>query len=46
MYFRDQIAYSQQIRQMTQENQIQILKEWKQILMPGTNFVEQSNERI
>ena len=46
MYFRDQIAYSQQIRQMTQENQIQILKEWKQILVPGTKFVEQSNERI
>jgi len=47
MYFRDQIAYSRQIRQIMQENHIQIsTKRMKAIHVPDTKFVEQNNERI
>jgi len=35
VYFRDQVVYSQQNREMMQENQSQKLKEWKHRLSAG-----------
>ena len=44
LYIRDQISYSQEIRQMTQKNRSQKLKEWNYRL--GFRHKEQTDENI